>query len=158
MAKHRTHSLSSSGRSRRSSLEGSRSTRSPTHGMSRNLIRVWVQKYEAGGLDGDAAAADLRPTPGANRPTLERLVGRWPWNRVSKGGTEARTAAAKRDHVRYCRPAGLSSQKDVSNGISRSTYYDEPDPALGEAACRRDEGDLRRVRPMAIGVWRRAPC
>jgi transposase len=29
------------------------------HDISRNLIRVWVAKYEAGGFDDDARAADL---------------------------------------------------------------------------------------------------
>ena len=29
------------------------------HDICRNLIRIWVQKYEAGDLDEDAAAADL---------------------------------------------------------------------------------------------------
>ena len=30
------------------------------HDISRQLIRVWVEKYEAGALDEDAQAADLR--------------------------------------------------------------------------------------------------
>ena len=29
------------------------------HDLCRNLIRVWVAKYEAGGFDDDAGAADL---------------------------------------------------------------------------------------------------
>jgi transposase-like protein len=29
------------------------------HGISRNLIRIWVNKYEAGAFDDDAQAADL---------------------------------------------------------------------------------------------------
>jgi transposase-like protein len=29
------------------------------HDLSRQLIRVWIEKYEAGGLDEDAQAADL---------------------------------------------------------------------------------------------------
>jgi Transposase len=29
------------------------------HGISRNLIKIWVAKYEAGGLDSDTAAADV---------------------------------------------------------------------------------------------------
>ncbi len=29
------------------------------HAICRNQIRVWVQKYEAGDFDEDAAAADL---------------------------------------------------------------------------------------------------
>ena len=29
------------------------------HDLSRNLIRIWVQKYEAGDLDDDMAAAHM---------------------------------------------------------------------------------------------------
>jgi transposase len=29
------------------------------HDISRNLVRVWVEKYEAGAFDDDARAADL---------------------------------------------------------------------------------------------------
>ena len=29
------------------------------HDLSRNLIRIWVEKYETGALDDDARAADL---------------------------------------------------------------------------------------------------
>ncbi|WP_245267633.1 hypothetical protein [Mesorhizobium sp. WSM1293] len=28
------------------------------HGLPRNLIRIWIQKYGAGSFDGDVAAAD----------------------------------------------------------------------------------------------------
>ncbi|WP_209651017.1 MULTISPECIES: transposase [Methylobacterium] len=46
------------------------------HDPSRNLLRVWVQKYEAGALDDDAAAADTIQAYEARIATLERLVGR----------------------------------------------------------------------------------
>lgn len=46
------------------------------HDISRNLIRVWVEKYEAGGLDEDARAADLVQEYEARIAALERLVGR----------------------------------------------------------------------------------
>jgi transposase len=42
----------------------------------RNLIRVWVQKYEAGAFDEDAAAADLLQQYEARIAALERLVGK----------------------------------------------------------------------------------
>ncbi len=41
----------------RSSASG-RSSRSSWDGIGRNLIKIWVAKYEAGGLDSDTAAAD----------------------------------------------------------------------------------------------------
>ena len=46
------------------------------HDLSRQLIRVWVQKYEAGGLDEDAQAADLLQEYEAKIAALERMVGR----------------------------------------------------------------------------------
>ena len=52
--------MSSSGRSRRSSLAGETlHALAKRHDLSRHLIRVWVAKYEAGGFDEDAEAADL---------------------------------------------------------------------------------------------------
>jgi transposase-like protein len=79
------------------------------HDISRQLIRVWVQKYEAGGLDEDAQAAELLQ----EYRIQDRSVGAHGWptgpgDRVSKGGAEKRTAAAKRDYIRYCRPDGIS--------------------------------------------------
>ena len=46
------------------------------HDLSRNLIRIWVDKYEAGALDEDARAADLVQEYEARIAALERLVGR----------------------------------------------------------------------------------
>ena len=43
---------------------------------SLNLIRVWVEKYEAGALDEDARAADMVQEYEARIAALERLVGR----------------------------------------------------------------------------------
>jgi transposase-like protein len=46
------------------------------HDLSRNLIRIWVQKAEAGALDQDAASAELLTVYEARIAALERLVGR----------------------------------------------------------------------------------
>src|SRR5918995_277673 len=46
------------------------------HDISRNLIRVWVAKYEAGAFDDDAKAADLLQAYEARIAALERLVGK----------------------------------------------------------------------------------
>jgi transposase len=45
------------------------------HDLCRNLIRVWVAKYEAGAFD-DAGAADLIQAYEARIAALERLVGK----------------------------------------------------------------------------------
>jgi transposase len=46
------------------------------HDLSRNLIRIWVDKYEAGALDDDARATDLVQEYEARIAALDRLVGR----------------------------------------------------------------------------------
>jgi transposase len=53
------------------------------HDLSRNLIRVWVERYQAGAFDEDAAAADLLQQYAdllqqyeARIAALERLVGK----------------------------------------------------------------------------------
>src|SRR6202008_33203 len=48
---------------------------SKRHDISRQLIRVWVQKYEADALDEDAQAADLLQEYEAKIAALERMVG-----------------------------------------------------------------------------------
>ena len=43
------------------------------HDISRNLIRIWVRKYEQGAFDDDAQAADLIQQYEARIAALERL-------------------------------------------------------------------------------------
>ena len=46
------------------------------HDISRQLIRIWLDKYEAGAFDDDARAADLVQQYEARIAALERLVGK----------------------------------------------------------------------------------
>ncbi|SIO38628.1 Transposase and inactivated derivatives [Rhodovulum sp. ES.010] len=46
------------------------------HDLSRNLIRIWVEKADAGALDEDVAAAELMAECEARIAALERLAGR----------------------------------------------------------------------------------
>ena len=46
------------------------------HDISRNLIRIWLRKFESGAFDDDARAADLVQEYEAKIAALERLVGR----------------------------------------------------------------------------------
>ena len=46
------------------------------HDLSRYLIRIWIQKFEAGAFDDEAAAADTIEAYEARIAALERLVGR----------------------------------------------------------------------------------
>ena len=102
------------------------------HDVSRNLIRVWVAKYEAGAFDDEFQAADLLQQYEAKIAALERLVGRQALEiEFSKGGSERRTVAQKRAYVRRCRPRGLSVTRGcVLMGLPRSTFYDAPSVAV----------------------------
>jgi transposase-like protein len=46
------------------------------HDLSRNLIRIWIEKADAGALDEDVAAAELMAEYEARIAALERLAGR----------------------------------------------------------------------------------
>jgi transposase-like protein len=84
------------------------------HDISRNLIRIWIAKHEAGALDSDTAAAKVLTEYEARIAALERLVGKLALeNEFLKGASR---------HVRQLRSASTSvvagpvvsqSQKDV---------------------------------------------
>jgi transposase len=77
MAKQRTHSIEFKRQVAQEFLAGETLHGLATrHDICRNLIRVWVQKYEAGDFDEDAQAADLLQPYEAPIAALERLVGR----------------------------------------------------------------------------------
>ena len=46
------------------------------HGISRNLVRIWAAKAEAGEFDDDLAAASILQEYEARIGALERLVGK----------------------------------------------------------------------------------
>lgn len=75
MTKHRTHSAEFKRQVSQEYLAGETlHGLSKRHDISRNLIRIWVEKYQAGGLDEDVVAADLLQTYEARIAALERLV------------------------------------------------------------------------------------
>ena len=77
MAKHRCHSIEFKRQVAQEFIAGETlHGLAKRHDISRNLIRVWVAKYEAGAFDEDARAADLLQEYEAKIAALERLVGR----------------------------------------------------------------------------------
>ena len=97
---------------------------SKRHDISRQLIRIWVGKFEAGALDDDVQAADLIRNR-AKIAALERMVGRQALEiELLKGalsthpGREARTPPWSR--VRW----HLLQQGDRADGLARSTFDD----------------------------------
>ena len=77
MAKHRAHSVEFKRQVVQEYLGGETMPGlAKRHDLSRNLIRIWVRKYEAGALDEDTAAAELLQEYEARIAALERLVGK----------------------------------------------------------------------------------
>jgi transposase len=77
MANHHTHSIELKRQVGQEFLAGETlHGLSKRHDICRNLIRVWVQKYEAGAFDEDIQTADLLQQYEARIAGLERLVGK----------------------------------------------------------------------------------
>ena len=77
MAKHRSHSVEFKRQVAQEFLAGETlHGLAKRHDLSRNLIRVWVERYEAGVFDEDARAADMIQEYEARIAALERLVGK----------------------------------------------------------------------------------
>src|SRR6202020_1231933 len=77
MTKHRSHSAAFKRQVAQEFIAGETLHGLPQrHDISRQLIRIWVGKYEAGALDDDVQAADLLQEYEAKIAALERMVGR----------------------------------------------------------------------------------
>ena len=84
------------------------------HLISRNLIRVWVAKYEVGGFDDDAVAADIVQAHEARIAALERLVGKLALeNEFLKGASRDVTRPKNEASSVLAGPVVSRSQKDV---------------------------------------------
>ena len=77
------------------------------HEINRNLVRIWVAKYEAGSFDSDVVAADIVQTQEARIGALERLVGKLVLeNEFLKGAS--RDAPGREARLRPSSPAPWS--------------------------------------------------
>ena len=76
MVRHRSHSIEFKRQVVQDYLAGETlHSLARRHDLSRNLIRIWIQKF-AGAFDDEAAAADTIEAYEARIAALERLVGR----------------------------------------------------------------------------------
>jgi len=112
------------------------------HDLSRNLIRIWVDKYQAGALDEEVVAADLLETYDARIAALERLVGKQALElEFLKGAPRAAPRPRSAPTSAMVGPTACPPPKDerlrpaehdgvASGGIARSTLYDEPRTAI----------------------------
>src|SRR5436190_21148796 len=77
MTKHRSHSVAFKRQVAQEFVAGETlHALAKRHDISRQLIRIWVGKFEAGALDDDVQAADLIQEYEAKIAALERMVGR----------------------------------------------------------------------------------
>jgi transposase-like protein len=78
MARHRTYPIAFKRQIAQECLSGEVSLHglAKRHDICRNLIRIWVEKYESGEFDGEIEAANLLGQYEARIAALEGLVGR----------------------------------------------------------------------------------
>ena len=73
MAKHRIHSIEFKWQIAQDFIAGETLyALASRHDISRNLIRIWVRKFEAGAFDDDAWAADRFASDGKIAPVCPR--------------------------------------------------------------------------------------
>ncbi len=101
------------------------------HDLSRNLIRVWIEKAEAGALDEDVAAAELMAEYEARIVALERLAGR---------------QALEIEFLKGAQRSGRLSRNERTSGTADLGALD---PAGMRADGRREVQLLCRSRPEA---------
>ena len=84
------------------------------HDISRNLIRIWIAKHEAGALDSDTAAADMLAEYDARIAALERLVGKLALeNEFLKGASRQARLPRNASISVIAGPAASRSPKDA---------------------------------------------
>jgi transposase len=116
MAKHRSHSVEFKRHVAQEFLAGDTlHGLAKRHDISRNLIRVWVEKYEAGEFDEDARAADLIQEYEARIAALERLVGRQALELEFVKGALRQGRRPRSEHMSVITgPAASPSPKDAA--------------------------------------------
>src|SRR6516164_10674953 len=115
MAKRRTHSIEFKRQVAQEFLAGETLYGlAKRHDICRNLIRVWVQKYETGDFDEDAQAADLLQQYEARIAALERLVGKQALElEFLKGAVKSAPWPKSATMSVVVGPLASASQKDV---------------------------------------------
>jgi transposase len=115
MAKHRSHSVAFKRQVAQEFIGGETlHGLSKRHDISRQLIRIWVGKYEAGALDDDVQAADLLQEYEAKIAALERMVGRQALEiEFLKGALKSAPRPRSGTTSVIAGPAGSPSRKDV---------------------------------------------
>ena len=84
------------------------------HEINRNLVRIWVAKYEAGSFDNEVIASELVQTQEARIAALERLVGKLVLeNEFLKGASRDAARPRSESTSVIAGPVVSRSQKDA---------------------------------------------
>jgi len=136
MVKHRSHSIEFKRQVAQEFLAGETlHGLAKRHDVSRNLVRVWVEKYEAGAFDEDARAADLIQEYEARVAALERLVGKQALElEFLKGALRQGRPPRSAPMSVIIGPGASPSPKDAAMGIARSSFYAESTAATDDTA------------------------
>lgn len=115
MARHRTHSIEFKRQVAQDYLAGETlHGLARRHDLSRNLIRIWIQKFEAVAFDDEAVAADTIEAYEGRIAALERLVGRQALEiEFLKGALRHRPRPRSATTSVVTGPAASRSQKDA---------------------------------------------
>ncbi len=115
MAKHQSHSAEFNRQVAQEFLAGETlHGLAKRHDVSRNLVRIWVGKHEAGAFDEDAQAADLIHEYGSRIAALDRLVGKQALElEFLKRGSTARSKATSAPMSVIAAPAASPSRMDA---------------------------------------------
>jgi len=84
------------------------------HDISRNLLRLWLEKFEAGAFDGDAGEAEVLQNYQAKIAALERVVARQAVEiEFLKGALKSTPRPKSASTSVITGPAGSRSPKDA---------------------------------------------
>ena len=159
MARQRSHSIEFKRQVAQEFIAGeSLYALSKRHDISRQLVRVWVQKYEAGALDEDAQAADLLQEYEAKIAALERMVGRQALEiEFLKGALKNAPRPRSVNTSVIAGPAASPSQKDAgfSNRPSGSSTFRLSTSAVSMSLTGSRFSSESAPRPFHHGIRRR---
>ena len=119
MARHRSHSIEFKRQVAQEFIAGETlHGLAARHGVSRNLIRVWVMKFEAGAFDEDAEAAGLLQEYEAKIAALERMVGRQALEIEFLKGAQTHHGREARLHPSSAAPRSFRRRRMPFDGIA----------------------------------------
>src|SRR5881396_182487 len=97
------------------------------HDISRNLIRIWIAKHEAGALDSDTAAASMLTEYEARIAALERLVGKLALENEFLKGASGRVGLPRSASIAQRRALPLARRRGELPSMGPSFFFGADD-------------------------------